>query len=472
MNALFATFALAAALQPSPTPAIREAVAATGTPGLVAVVVDRKGIVYAEAFGMRDRDRKLPATLATRFYIASATKSFTALTALLLAKEGKLDIDAPLDKSMPQLKLPSPLDPARLSLRDLMTHRLGFENDPVVFRTAYTGNWDDPWIWSALARFSKPKAREFSYDNLGYVILGYAIASAGGAPWQEAIARRVLEPAGMRATGARVPPAAAQVAVPYTVSSAGWVRVDAKTDRQMHAAGGMYSTANDLARWVRLQLGEGTLDGAEVFPRRIVRETQAAQIHLQRRLQRYDRFAYGLGWYLADLDGDLLLHHFGGYAGSQAHVSFMPERGIGVVVLTNTDNPLAHVVASYLYDRLRGRADAGAKLSEEVKRLQTSIDRVPDREKERLEKAVAQLAPAVLAAARNLTSLAGDWTSDEYGTLTIDAAGAAHIGDLRGKIERYRGSALVFRNNGDADLIWIRDDGALIWHDVVFRRKP
>jgi CubicO group peptidase (beta-lactamase class C family) len=458
VNTFFAALTLAAALQPSPTPALRDAVAATGTPGLVAVVVDRNGIIYAESFGLRDKERKLPVTLDTRFYIASSTKSFNALAALLAG----VDIDAPLTTTLPKLKLPPPLDPARMSLRDLMTHRLGFTNEPVVFRTSYTGNWDDEWIWSAMPRFTKVTPRKYEYDNLGYNLLGYAIA-----PWQDTVRERVLVPAGLTATTARVLPAGTEVAVPYTISRDGWLRVELKTAKQMHAAGGMYSTANDLARWLRIQLGEGTIDGKEIFPRRIIRETQSPQIHFKQRFQRFDRFAYGLGWVMADLDGDLVLHHFGGYPGAQAHVSFMPERGLGIAVLTNSDGPFAHAAASYLYDRLRNRPDADTKLAEAVKRLQDVMAHAAASERTRLEKAVSALP---LGADRTVVSLAGDWKSDELGTLTIAASGAAHIGDLHGKVEPYRGSAFVFRNNGNAELLWVREDGALVWQDVAFRR--
>ncbi|HKO57703.1 MAG TPA: serine hydrolase domain-containing protein, partial [Thermoanaerobaculia bacterium] len=440
-----------------PTPAIRDAVAATGTPGLVAVVVDRNGIIYSESFGLRDKERKLPVTSNTRFYIASSTKSFNALAALLT-----IDIDAPLDETLPKLRLPPPLDPARMSLRDLMTHRLGFSNDPVVVRTSYTGNWDDEWIWSAMQRFTKITPRKYEYDNLGYNLLGYAIA-----PWQETVAQRVLLPAGLGATTTRVPPAGAEVAVPYTISRDGWLRVEPKTPMQMHAAGGMYSTANDLARWLRIQLGEGTIDGREIFPRRIIRETQSPQIHFKQRFQRFDRFAYGLGWVMADLDGDLVIHHFGGYVGAQAHVSFMPERGLGIAVLTNSDGPFAHAVASYLYDRLRNRPDADAKFAEAVKRAQDAVARAGNSERARLEKAAAKVPPG---SDRTVASLAGNWKSDELGTFVISSSGAARIGDLHGRIEPYRGSAFVFRYNGNAELMWLRADGALIWQEVAFRK--
>ena len=87
-----------------------------------------------------------------RFYLASVPKSMTALTARLLAQDRKLDLDAPLAKTLPKLELPAPLDTSRMSVRDLLTHRLGFENDAVGWRLSYSGDWTEEKILKLLRR--------------------------------------------------------------------------------------------------------------------------------------------------------------------------------------------------------------------------------------------------------------------------------------------------------------------------------
>jgi len=123
----------------------------------------------------------------------------------------------------------------------------------------------------------------------------------------------------------------------------------------MHAAGGMLSSVRDLSRWLLVNLSDGVLDGRRVFPREAMREVHAPQIGLDRRFGRLRRFAYGLGWYFGEDDGEIVVHHFGGYSGAQAHVSFIPDRGIGVAVVSNTDSRLPHLIVELIYDTLRGR---------------------------------------------------------------------------------------------------------------------
>src|SRR5688572_21049819 len=99
---------------------IQQAMRDTATRSFAIAVVQDDKVIYQRVFnGAPDR----------RFYLASVPKSMTALTARLLAQDKKLDLDAPLTKTLPQLELPAPLDPARMSVRDLLTHRLGFENE-------------------------------------------------------------------------------------------------------------------------------------------------------------------------------------------------------------------------------------------------------------------------------------------------------------------------------------------------------
>jgi CubicO group peptidase (beta-lactamase class C family) len=153
--ALSAAAGLFAAQQPDLSPLaerIEAAMRDLEAPAVAIAVVAGERVIYEKAFGYRDRERRLPATVGTSFYIASSTKSFTALAARLLAADGKLNLDAPLDKVLPMLRLPPPLAADRMAVRDLLTHRLGFENDAVVHRTAYSGDFTDAQIWALLER--------------------------------------------------------------------------------------------------------------------------------------------------------------------------------------------------------------------------------------------------------------------------------------------------------------------------------
>jgi CubicO group peptidase (beta-lactamase class C family) len=433
------------------TKSLTAAVERSGIPGAAVVAVDRNGVVYAGDFGLRDVEAKLPVTKETRFYIASSTKSFTALTVMLLAADGKLDVDAPLETVLPDLHLGR-----TLALRDLLTHRLGFENDAVTFRTAYTGEIDRATLFSLLESKSKTIPRSFSYDNLGYDIAGFAIERAAGEPWKDAIAKRVLEPLGMHDTTLHPPANDVPVAAPYVFDGA-WRREAPKTDRTMHAAGGMYATAADLARFVQMSLNHG----AGVFPRRVIDETQSPQIHLKRRFARYDRFAYGLGWYLADYDGELLIHHLGGFRGAQAHMSFMPEHGIGVVVLTNTDAPIAHSLANFVYDALLKKAGAQKRLDEDVQRFIDGKRRVAAAIAARLDKKLANV-----SAEGDAHPIAGTYSGD-YGTIVINGNHIT-LGDMTSELTHAKGSTFVVRFAADEPTLATFKGKTVVWDGQEF----
>ncbi len=156
-------------------------------PGMVVVVVRGDKIIFAEGFGYRNVKAKLPVTTQTLFYVASTHKSFTGTTAKMLADEGKLDLDAPVSLYLPNLRLPAPLSADQITLRDLLVHRGGIDNEPVGFRTTYSGQSDKNEMLKLLSTATKPISPAFSYTNIGNIIAGYAMESVTGETWQQLI---------------------------------------------------------------------------------------------------------------------------------------------------------------------------------------------------------------------------------------------------------------------------------------------
>ncbi|HET8796966.1 MAG TPA: serine hydrolase domain-containing protein [Thermoanaerobaculia bacterium] len=424
---------------------VEQAMRDTGTPSLAVAIVKDDKVIHQRSFG---------APPGQRFYLASAPKPMTALTARLLAHEKKLDLDAPLTATLPQLKLPPPLDPARISVRDLLTHRLGFENEPVVWRASYSGEWSDEQVFALLEKQTVVTPRQFSYDNLGYLLASYAAERASGEPWWTTLRLRVLAPLEMNSTGN-------EPCVPT------------KSARTMNrGSGGLCSTIGDMTRWLRVNMTDGTLDGKRVFPLSVMREVHGAQISLDRKFGRLQRFAYGLGWYLADYEGELVIHHFGSYPEAWAHISWMPDRGIGVVVLANEMTPLPDSVAMLAYDTLLGRDDAAARFDKEVASLREMLSSMP----RMLESMRKKIHDESADRDRPLAGYAGAYLDDGLGTLEVrhrDGALTAAIGDRSAPLVRVRGNAFYvqwFRNQ-QPERITI-DGDVLSWHGRTFRRKP
>ena len=407
-----------------------------GIPGMTMAVVRDGEVVYLGAAGYRDAEAKLPATVQTPYYIASSTKSFTGMAAAVLAEQGRLDLDAPITRYLPELRLPPPLVADSVTMRRLLTHTISFVNRPVVWRTAYSGQ-HSPELLVALLAHSTPRDPGFRYDNLGYVVASLVLERVTGSPWQRTLDSVLFEPLGMRRTSAYMSEAASwDPAAPYQ----GGERIpQLKTDSTMHAAGGMVTTAADLARWLEAQLAAGRVDGRQILDEGAVREAHRRQASLSSNFGPYPRFGYGLGWYWSTWEGDTLLHHFGGYAGARAHVSFMPGRGIGVAVLLNSsgaNSAAADLAANYAYDVLLGKPGREAKYDSLLSQAKHDLARIADRVVG--ERAAIAARPSTLT--RPLGDYAGVYASPQLGEMRVELLRdslVVSIGQLRSAAGNY-----------------------------------
>ncbi len=338
-------------------------------PGLALAVVDEGGLVHAAGFGVADVATGAAVTPDTRFYVASATKSFTALSLAAMARRGEVDLDAPLADWAPPSGVPGEIA-ARITLTDLLSHRSGVDNDPIAFRLAYSGDWTPEVLWRLTAETSPRDTPygQFVYANAGYNLATVLSEGRWGRDWRELVEAEVLTPLGMTATTARVDEARASGAV---LAAGHFGRMPGqpersplqKTDATMQSAGGLISTARDMALWLEAQINDGRIGGRQVFPAGLVASTHASRVAQDTTFGPYVRTGYGLGWQVGRYGDDVLIHHFGNFSGSRAHVSFMPERRLGVAVMVNEDafaGDLADVVANYAYDWFAGLPDIEA----------------------------------------------------------------------------------------------------------------
>ncbi len=151
------------------------------SPGLSIAVVRGSEILYLKGFGYADRESRRPVTNDTQFYIASTTKSFTALAASLLAERGEIDLDASVNRYLPSVAWHPSLSPASITLRNLLTMTHGIRpGGPVDLRTAYTGEFTHADLLRLLADHPPAEAgRAFRYSNLGY---NQCLSGAGAPP--------------------------------------------------------------------------------------------------------------------------------------------------------------------------------------------------------------------------------------------------------------------------------------------------
>jgi CubicO group peptidase (beta-lactamase class C family) len=446
-------------------------------PGVgVAVVRDGKPYV-AGSWGYANLESKTKGDKNTGYYIASSTKSYTGLACAILASRGKLDLDAPITKYLPEVKMEPPLDANAVTLRKLLTHTSGIDNDGIVFRTAFSGEHTPAQLVSLLD-LSKPAKPGFQYDNLGYVVASMIIERVTGNPWQNVLDEIVFTPLGMDRTTAYMSEAQrGSMVTAYDVDrEAHLERVTLiKSDSMMHAAGGIVTTPADLVRWLEANINEGRIGSLQAIPAGPFREAHRKQVDTTATRGRFEAYGYGLGWYQAKLDGDEVLFHLGGFNGWRAHISFMPERKMGVAVVANSgglSGMVANFIAAQIYDRLLNKPDTFAR---DLEALKQNLDK----------QRVAYLADIDKRSKRPWMlkhpnqAYAGTYESPMYGTLKIETRGdhlVASLAHLSATLEAFTEpeSARIELVPGSGEVLSFNFKGdeveSVKWGEDVFRR--
>ena len=313
-------------------------------PGAAIAVVKDDRIVFSEGYGTREIGKDLPVDEFTLFAIGSITKSFTAAAIALLVDEGKLNIDEPASKYLPDLEFSEPYLTEQVTVRDLLSHRSGLPRASLVLMNRF-----EPEETVRRLRFMKPAAglrAQFHYSNQGYVALGEIVRRLTDDDWQSFVKERLFEPLGMNASTTSMDQLAEaeNVATPHAKID-GQVRTIPLRDLDNTApAGAIGSNAVELGEWLKLQLAGGTKTGKELLKAAAVREMHAPQTIIPvspaaEKLYRSTHFAaYGMGWFMRDYRGRKVVEHGGNVDGMTAQVGMLPEERLGFVMLTNIDS--------------------------------------------------------------------------------------------------------------------------------------
>lgn len=352
------------------------------TPGMAVSVALGDWVVFAEGFGYADSRTGRPATGDSPFYIASSTKSLTATAAAIAAHRGELDLAAPMVRYLPDARLPDGEPRERITVHDLAALTHGLSGDgPVVLRTAFTGEFTRDQLLDLL-RFHPPTGGygAFSYNNLGFNLLGLVLESVYDESWKDVVQRLVLAPLRMESTSARLSTLDREdLALPHEATPEGWTPAPmGKDDANLHAAGGHFASARDLARYLAAHMSGGIVEGSRLLPAEPLLATHRRRVAQDRRFGPFHRHGWGYGWDLGTWEGDTLIHRFGGFSGYRSHMSFMPAHEVGVVVLVNGEGPAsaaADLVATYIYDRMLGKEHTEERFAA---RLDTLATRLPD----------------------------------------------------------------------------------------------
>jgi CubicO group peptidase (beta-lactamase class C family) len=402
LAALVCLVATIAAAQP-PTPAATAAppdldafvgrvLKAFDVPGVGLAIVKDDAVVVARGYGVRKLGDPTPVDGKTLFGIASNTKLFTATALGLLVEEGKLAWDAPVVNYLPSFQMWDPYVTREMTIRDLLVHRSGLGLGAGDLLWWPPSTYDRKEIAKRL-RYIQPATSfrsAYAYDNVLYLVAGEVIEAISGQSWEAFVTSRVLAKVGM--TGSNVRHSAATGGANVATTHAridGTVRVIKPFDSDnTNPAGGINSSAEDMAKWLRVQLAEGRLaDGSRLFSAATSRQLTTmvtpepnpdppAELAALRSMFR----GYALGLEAREFRGHKVLTHTGGLPGYLSRVLMIPDLKLGVAVLTNQEsgeafNAISYFIADHyvgassidwldLFEKVRARGEAGVAEAE------------------------------------------------------------------------------------------------------------
>jgi CubicO group peptidase (beta-lactamase class C family) len=314
---------------------IQEGIRREQTPSVAIAVIRDDEVVWAEGFGFADLERHRPATASSIYLLASVSKPITTTGLMLLVDQGRVELDAPVNRYLPGEKLRAFEGSADgITLRRLLSHTAGLPEHYQFFYEPASPPSREETIRRYGFAYRTPGSR-WEYSNLGYGIVDYVISVVAGNSWADFMQDKLYDTLGMKHSGNRVRPGLEQFAArPYRYDVSGQFVPAAVYGFDHDGASTIWSSAMDLSRFLRLHLNDGVLEGKRFFKAGSLRETHVACGYGRSQVNKEQ---YGLGWFTEPYLGHVSFAHTGGMPGVATRIRGFPEDHAGFVVLLNAD---------------------------------------------------------------------------------------------------------------------------------------
>lgn len=360
------------------------------TPGLALAIVKGDDVVLTKGYGVRRRGAHDRVNDETLFALGSTSKAFAAASVALLVHDGRLQWEDKVKGYLPWFELYDPWVTHAVTVRDLLTHRVGTSYTDEERLRAVSRDARDLLERGRWIELAAPFRSDYVYSNNMMTAAGQVVAAVAGRSWPAFARERIWAPLHMDRTGADALIARkdANAASPHVGAfgedpqSRIWTYPEAAVP-----SGGINSTARDMAQWLRLQLGEGSIDGRELVAREIFRQMHTPQTVIrfpQRDAAQFPArvqammggtgfWAYGMGWYITEYRGRKMVWHSGTIDGFRAGVALLPEVKLAVFIGVNrTPSILPFAVMLRVFDAYLGEAseDWSRVFREEAERLE------------------------------------------------------------------------------------------------------
>lgn len=328
-------------------------------PGMAVGIVHNDELIYAKGFGALGLAQGDAVDENTLFGVASTTKAMTAASLAMLVDEGKLDWDDRVIAHLPYFQLSDPWVTHEVRIRDLLSHRVGVGRmTGNQIRYMPTASREDVIRQMRFHEFEASFRSKYVYSNVMYSVAGEIVAAVSGMSWDDFMAERLFAPLGMTRSNTSITQFAEDdrnIAHPHQYIEGEIVPIARRNFDNVGPSASVNTTVQDMAQWIRLQLGEaGVYQGERLLSDEVMAEMHQPQVSLPR-AERNDAIrAYGFGWSLGDYQGYATSSHGGATDGFNTSLTLVPELNLGIVVFTNTFDGYRPAVINEIVDRIAG----------------------------------------------------------------------------------------------------------------------
>jgi CubicO group peptidase (beta-lactamase class C family) len=426
-------------------------------PGAAVAVLEHDN-EFIQGFGLRKVGEPGQVNPDTVFAIGSTTKAFTSALVGVLVDEGKLGWDDLVIKYLPDFELYDPWITNNVTVRDLLCHRLGLER---AQRLYYHQGYSQHDLMQRM-KYLRPTAQfrtRFQYANQQYGVAGLLIEAVSGQTWDDFITGRLFQPLGMTRSVSGYDRISdfSNIASPHTIldetypagvrllgepAAIPWYQLSSEP------AGSIHTSANDLARWLRVLLSNGApmlkpQSFSEITtPQMVMQDLMNSELAPLYALQPGTRFwTYGLGWWVMDYHGEKVLMHGGQMPGFNSAVAFFPEHKMGLAVAVNTHQTLAHAALFY--------AISDILLKKQGRDWSTEFKMVAQAYMSEVRSEVDNIMIGkdnISLSNQKLASYAGEFSSDLFGKIVVSINGSQvnlAYGKLQATLEPYQADTFI-----------------------------
>lgn len=385
-------------------------------PGLGFGIIKDGKVILAEGFGVKNKETQAKVTANTQFAIGSSSKAFTTMGLALLEDEGLLDWEAPVRKYIPEFEMHNDFASAEMTPVDLVCHRSGLPRHDFLW---YGSPFSRQELLNKIKYLepSAPFRTKFQYQNLMFMTAGIVTERISGRTWESFIGNRIFRELGMENSNFSVDrmQESADYSLAYDKRADEIIEIPYRNIDAIGPAGSINSSVNDMLKWVQLHLNDGKIgDKQLVSAKNLLKMHSPHKVIESFRATNFPQFhnpSYGLGWFIYDYDGTLVVQHGGNIDGFSAMVYLLPEENIGMVILTNLNgNGLPMVLANSATDILLDK--------KEVDWFTAIYGEKPKEEKEEEDKTEENRVQGTTPS-HDLAAYAGEYADEGYGTFKI-----------------------------------------------------